>query len=222
MAKEWSPCGSSPPQLRHHEHADGAAGLSRASRRNRQRSGARSTPASARMTVVEPANRIGSNPTCRPAAVRLCGNRRSPRSNASASAREDVRHIVITHLDVDHIGGLSDFPDARIHVTRRPKRLGAIRSPSWRAEDPLPSRPMGHISPTSSSTIRTARNGAGSPPPKNLTDLAPGIALISLPGHTRGHACVAVDAGHRWVLHSGDAFYHYGTLDGQSPVPLAS
>ena len=25
--------------------------------------------------------------------------------------------------------------------------------------------------------------------------------LISLPGHTRGHACVAVDAGHRWVLH---------------------
>jgi len=31
--------------------------------------------------------------------------------------REDVRHIVITHLDVDHIGGLSDFPDAHIHVT---------------------------------------------------------------------------------------------------------
>jgi hypothetical protein len=29
---------------------------------------------------------------------------------------------------------------------------------------------------------------------------------------------VAVDAGHRWVLHAGAAFYHYGTLDG-SPVP---
>ena len=38
--------------------------------------------------------------------------------------------------------------------------------------------------------------------------------LVSLPGHTRGHACVAVDAGHRWVLHCGDAFYHYGSLDG--------
>ena len=24
---------------------------------------------------------------------------------------------MITHLDVDHIGGLSDFPDADIHVT---------------------------------------------------------------------------------------------------------
>lgn len=40
-------------------------------------------------------------------------------------------------------------------------------------------------------------------------------------GHTRGHACVAVDAGHRWILHYGDAFYHYGTLDGLSRVPCA-
>ena len=38
--------------------------------------------------------------------------------------------------------------------------------------------------------------------------------LVSLPGHTRGHACVAVDAGHRWILQCGDAFYHYGSLDG--------
>jgi len=47
------------------------------------------------------------------------------------------------------------------------------------------------------------------------------MALVSLPGHTRGHACVAVDAGHRWILHCGDAFYHYGTLDGLSRVPRA-
>jgi hypothetical protein len=31
---------------------------------------------------------------------------------------------------------------------------------------------------------------------------------------------VAVDAGHRWVLHCGDSFYYAGTLDGRSPVPL--
>ncbi len=40
-----------------------------------------------------------------------------------------------------------------------------------------------------------------------------------MPGHTRGHACVAVDTGHRWVLHAGDAFFHHGTLDGESRVP---
>ncbi len=30
--------------------------------------------------------------------------------------RRDVRHIVQTHLDLDHVGGLSDFPWAAVHV----------------------------------------------------------------------------------------------------------
>ncbi|MFX7408715.1 MBL fold metallo-hydrolase, partial [Acinetobacter baumannii] len=28
----------------------------------------------------------------------------------------DVRHIVMTHLDFDHAGGLVDFPWARVHL----------------------------------------------------------------------------------------------------------
>lgn len=43
--------------------------------------------------------------------------------------RDDVRHIVVTHLDLDHIGGLSDFPHAQVHVTAA-EALGAIISPS--------------------------------------------------------------------------------------------
>ena len=31
----------------------------------------------------------------------------------------DVRHIVATHLDFDHAGGLEDFPNAVIHVMQR-------------------------------------------------------------------------------------------------------
>src|SRR4051794_15071179 len=31
-------------------------------------------------------------------------------------AAEDVRHVVLTHLDVDHTGGLPDFPHAAVHV----------------------------------------------------------------------------------------------------------
>jgi glyoxylase-like metal-dependent hydrolase (beta-lactamase superfamily II) len=54
---------------------------------------------------------------------------------------------------------------------------------------------------------------------KELTEIGPGFALVSLPGHTLGHACVAVDAGHRWLLHAGDAFYHPGTIAGAPPVP---
>jgi len=29
---------------------------------------------------------------------------------------DDVRHIVLTHLDFDHAGGLEDFPNATVHV----------------------------------------------------------------------------------------------------------
>lgn len=31
-------------------------------------------------------------------------------------ARKDVRHIVLTHLDFDHAGGLQDFPEAKVHI----------------------------------------------------------------------------------------------------------
>jgi hypothetical protein len=31
----------------------------------------------------------------------------------------DVRHIVLTHLDFDHAGGLDDFPEARVHLLAR-------------------------------------------------------------------------------------------------------
>ena len=34
---------------------------------------------------------------------------------------EDVRHIVLTHLDFDHAGGLGDFPDATVHLLAEEK-----------------------------------------------------------------------------------------------------
>jgi len=32
---------------------------------------------------------------------------------------EDVRHVVLTHLDFDHAGGLDDFPNARVHMLQQ-------------------------------------------------------------------------------------------------------
>ena len=126
--------------------------------------------------------------------------------------RSDVRHVVLTHLDTDHVGGAFDLPNAKIHVTSA-EALAAFSAPTraekvrygnqqWvRDRDVVEHDPRGEA-------------WRGFPAAKELVEIAPGIVLVSLPGHTRGHACVAVDAGHRWVLHCGDAFYHYGTLDG--------
>ncbi len=130
--------------------------------------------------------------------------------------REDVRHIVITHLDLDHAGGLSDFPAAQVHVTSA-EALGAIWAPSRREKIRYRSAQWSH-NPNIVEHDPQGEKWRGFAAAKELDEISPGIALVSLPGHTRGHACVAVDAGHRWVLHCGDAFYHYGTLDG-TPVP---
>src|SRR5690606_27719860 len=35
---------------------------------------------------------------------------------AMGFSTNDVRHIVLTHLDFDHAGGLDDFPNATVHL----------------------------------------------------------------------------------------------------------
>ncbi|OBB99518.1 hypothetical protein A5784_22295 [Mycobacterium sp. 852013-50091_SCH5140682] len=131
----------------------------------------------------------------------------------------DVRHIVLTHFDLDHIGGLADFPDAQVHVTAAEAR-GAVHAPSWRERMRYRAGQWAHGPrlveyPPEGETWR----GFASATP--LDAIGDGLVLISLPGHTRGHAAVAIDAGHRWIFHAGDAFYHPGTVDRRSRVPWA-
>lgn len=42
----------------------------------------------------------------------------------------DVRHIVLTHLDFDHAGGLDDFPHARVHLMTS-ERDAALAQRTW-------------------------------------------------------------------------------------------
>jgi glyoxylase-like metal-dependent hydrolase (beta-lactamase superfamily II) len=166
--------------------------------------------------VADPARRLG--PTrflLRPA---FDGNETAVRQIERLGFRpEDVRHIVTTHFDFDHIGGISDFPHAVIHVTAAEVR-GAMARATFAERlrfRPAQWKHRPHI-------VEHTPDGdkwRGFAVAEELVDISPGIVLISLPGHTRGHACVAVDAGHRWILHAGDAFYHHGQLDGRSPIP---
>ncbi|MFJ4654729.1 MBL fold metallo-hydrolase [Nocardia sp. NPDC088792] len=129
----------------------------------------------------------------------------------------DVRHIIATHLDADHIGGLSDFPTAVVHTTAA-EALGAIHNPTRSERTRFRPIAWAH-QPTIVEHSFGGESWRGFAAATELTEIAPGIVLIFLPGHTRGHAAVAVDAGHRWVLHCGDAFLHRGTVDGRTRVP---
>jgi hypothetical protein len=110
---------------------------------------------------------------------------------------DDVRHIVITHFDVDHIGGLSDFPSAKIHVTAA-EALGAIRSPSWREKLRFRPAQWSH-EPDIVEHHPAARSGADSPQSKNSTTSPPGwrsSRCRATPAVTRASPSTPATAGY--------------------------
>jgi glyoxylase-like metal-dependent hydrolase (beta-lactamase superfamily II) len=125
--------------------------------------------------------------------------------------REDVRHIVVTHLDLDHAGGLPDFPDAIVHVhaeehqaavvARAFMDAGRYKDCHW-AHGPK-FRPYHALAGESWFGFDRARQ---------LDGLPPEIIAVPLHGHTRGHVCVGVQQGDKWLLHAGDAYFHEGVV----------
>lgn|SRR5690554_4836358 len=131
-------------------------------------------------------------------------------------ARDDVRDIVLTHLDFDHAGGLDDFPEARVHLMRK-ERDAALTQDTWL--DRQRYRPQ-QWSRRDKWIPYTA--GEGEPwfdfdAVRQLHGLPPEILLVPLIGHTLGHTGVAVSVGERWLLNAGDAYFFHREVDVRSP-----
>ncbi|MEJ2856359.1 MULTISPECIES: MBL fold metallo-hydrolase [unclassified Saccharothrix] len=123
-------------------------------------------------------------------------------------ASEDVRHVLLTHLDVDHCGGLPDFPHAEVHVLAAELDAALTQAPSFRY------RPA-HWAHTPRWVAYPAEPdtdwfGLGALRARGLPEE---FRLVPLGGHTAGHTGVAVHTGDRWLLHCGDAYYYHRELD---------
>ncbi len=131
---------------------------------------------------------------------------------------DDVRHLIPTHLDLDHAGGLPDFPDAVVHSHRAEKE--AALDPRTLFEKKRYMKQQFAHGPK----WRTYEEGGepwfGFPAVRALEGLPPEILLVPLFGHTRGHCAVAIDRGDRWVLHCGDAYFFRGEKEAEPRCPL--
>lgn len=127
----------------------------------------------------------------------------------------DVRHIILTHLDFDHAGGLTDFPHARIHLLQTEIDTAQQRH-SWLARERY--RP-GQWSGTSGWVGYQPQGGKwyGCEVVTVLNGLPPEILLVPLAGHTSGHSGIAIRQPHGWLLHGGDAWFNRGEMDLQKP-----
>src|SRR6266508_105006 len=111
---------------------------------------------------------------------------------------EDVKHIIQTHLHLDHAGGLPDFPHAQVHVLREEyEHIMLHRGWEYHPEH-WAHQPRWVLHELKGNTWYDFDA-------INLIGFEPEIWLVPLTGHTPGHMAVAIKQGQSWILHGGDA-----------------
>jgi glyoxylase-like metal-dependent hydrolase (beta-lactamase superfamily II) len=128
----------------------------------------------------------------------------------------DVRHIIATHLDLDHSGGLPDFPEAEVHLL--PLELSAALKPTLRERARYVGAHWAH-NPRWVEHEPGGDEWFGFESVRILPGSDAEILMIPLPGHTRGHTGVAVREGDGWLLHCGDAYFRQSEVQTPPSCP---
>lgn len=127
----------------------------------------------------------------------------------------DVRHIILTHMHLDHAGGLPDFPAATIHLSA-PELAACLN-------------PLGYMERFAYRPEHHAHGPRWQPHPLEGgrwfdLDCSPpfrigGVEFVLIPftGHARGHCAVAMRTGDAWLLHCGDAYGYHRQVDPVQP-----
>lgn len=139
----------------------------------------------------------------------------------------DVTHVVLSHLHADHVGGLRDFPAARVvtdagalAAARRARGFGRLRRglvPALLPDD-LGARLLDPV------TLPLAPDAADLAPLTGARDLLGDgrLLVLPLPGHSTGHLGLVVRTPERDLVLVGDAAWHVRAVThGELPHPVA-
>lgn len=133
------------------------------------------------------------------------------RVQALGFAPSDVRHIIATHLDFDHVGGIIDFPDATVHVTRVEmeealKARGFVEKRRFPVDEFRNHRHWNFYEAQGEDWFHFKSV-------KGLAGLPPEIVLVPLRGHTLGQVGVGVAQADRWLFHAADSYLFRGEMN---------
>ncbi|MEV4821083.1 MBL fold metallo-hydrolase [Micromonospora sp. NPDC049274] len=123
----------------------------------------------------------------------------------------DVSDVILTHHHRDHVGGLADFPSARVHTTSECRVAVAEGD-----ERVMPAQWAHGVSWAPAPTPAPPWRGQAS---WTLDGLPASIRLVALAGHSPGHAGVLIDdtTQGQALLHVGDAIHHHAQLTRTAP-----
>jgi N-acyl homoserine lactone hydrolase len=139
-----------------------------------------------------------------------------PQLRALGIGPRDVKRVVLTHLHMDHDGGLVHFPDTEILVA--PGELQTARGTIGRMRGYLPNRWPSWFDPK---PLDLAAERFGPFAFSRRLTQAGDVVAVATPGHTADHISVIVEDGDTAFFLAGDASYNEdlmlaGKVDGVS------
>ena len=124
-----------------------------------------------------------------------------------------VQDVVITHMHWDHAGTLDDFPQARFHLQELELAYTTSRHMCHRPFQQ--SYSAEHVC----GVVRRLFEGRVVFH-EGEAEIAPGVSVHHIGGHTMGMQCVRVLTKRGWVVLASDSAHFYENMERTAPFPI--
>lgn len=125
----------------------------------------------------------------------------------------NVRNVIITHLHYDHAGSCELFPRATFHLQDREMEFATGRYMAHRCMHEAYSvfDVLRMVQSVYEGRVRFHDGDA---------ELAPGLSVHLIGGHTMGLQAVRVHTRRGWVVLASDASHYYRNMEERRPFPI--